>query len=61
MRRYLTTSEAAAYLGLTVPALYMRVHRNEIPYHKFGKRALRFDPRKLDAFLERGERHAVQG
>ena len=59
MRRYLTTEQAAAYLGTTPAALYMRIHRGTIEFVRYGKRGVRFDVRKLDAEMQRGTQEAL--
>lgn len=45
--------ECAEHMRLTERALYHMVSRNQIPYHKLGKR-LRFKKEEVDADLERG-------
>jgi excisionase family DNA binding protein len=49
-RRYLSTKEAAEYLGTTPAALRKRVERSELPHIKDGRR-LRFDRFDLDAHM----------
>jgi excisionase family DNA binding protein len=49
--KYLTVDEAAALLGLTRRALYLRVHRGLVPHIKWG-RLVRFDPRDLDRMMQ---------
>jgi excisionase family DNA binding protein len=49
--RWLSSREAAAYLGLTLKALEKRVERREIPFSKLGS-TRRFDIRALDRMLE---------
>ena len=49
--RWLSTRQAAAYLGLARKALEMRVERRQIPYSKLGWNR-RFDIRVLDRMLE---------
>jgi len=51
-KRYLTTVEAAAYLGLSDKSLeHWRLNRKGPPYIKAGG-AVRYDIRKLDRWLE---------
>ena len=38
IREWMTTEEAAAYLGLTVGALRNMASNGQIPYHKLGRR-----------------------
>jgi excisionase family DNA binding protein len=49
--RWLSTRQAAAYLGLTRTALEKRIERRQIPYSKLGANR-RFDIRVLDRMLE---------
>lgn len=55
MARYLNAKDAATYLGSTLPALYQKVYRREVPYIKKGK-SLRFDRVALDAWMA-ADRH----
>jgi excisionase family DNA binding protein len=51
---WLSTSAAAAYLGLaSVAALYKRVERGQVPSHRW-RRQLRFLRHELDALMEAG-------
>ena len=47
---YLTTEQAAVYLGLSVEALRMRVYRGQLPTRRLG-RHLRFKRSELDQLL----------
>jgi excisionase family DNA binding protein len=47
---WLTTADAATYLGITPAALRKRVEMGEIPYHKLGRR-LWFRIDDLDALM----------
>lgn len=49
--RYLDVSGTAAYCGITERQVRALVFRREIPFTKVG-RLLRFDVRRLDAWLE---------
>ena len=51
LKRLLRTKEAAVYLAMTSAALYQLVHRKKIPVVRVG-RALRFDLRALDAWID---------
>ncbi len=51
LKRLLSTKEAAGYLAMTTAALYQLVHRKKIPVVRVG-RALRFDLRALDAWID---------
>ena len=49
--RLMTIEEAAAYLGLSIHTLYSWTSQRRVPFVKLGNR-VRFDRRKLDAWLE---------
>ena len=51
-RRLLNVREAAQYLGLEVDTVYKKARLREVPYVKVG-RALRFDVKALERFIER--------
>lgn len=51
--RYLTVGGAADFLSLSVPTIYSKVSRREIPYMKRGKR-LYFLREDLENFLRNG-------
>ena len=55
-RRLLNVREAARYLGLEVDTVYKKARLREVPSVKVG-RALRFDVRALERFIEQ---HAVE-
>jgi len=55
---WLTSKDAASYIGISPDALRKRVERGEIPYSKLGRR-LWFNVHELDAFMKRGE-HRVE-
>jgi excisionase family DNA binding protein len=50
-RRLLNVKEAAQYLGLEVNTIYKKSRLREVPFVKVG-RALRFDVRALDRYIE---------
>jgi excisionase family DNA binding protein len=50
-RPLITVQEAARYLAVSVSTLYGWVWQRRVPFIKIG-RALRFDPRDLEAFVE---------
>jgi excisionase family DNA binding protein len=54
-RRLLNVREAAQYLGLEVDTVYRKARLREVPCVKVG-RALRFDVRALEQFIEK---HAI--
>lgn len=47
----LTVQEAARYLAVSVSTIYGWVWQRRIPFVKIG-RAVRFDPRDLETFIE---------
>ena len=47
----LTVAQAASYLGLTEPAVRMKVRRKQLPSTRLG-RLVRFRRDELDAFLK---------
>ncbi len=49
--RLFTVKEAACYLAVSVATVYGWVWQRRIPFVKIG-RAVRFDPRDLEAFIE---------
>jgi excisionase family DNA binding protein len=54
-RRLLNVREAAQYLGLEVDTIYRKARLREVPCVKVG-RALRFDVKALEQFIEK---HAI--
>lgn len=52
-REWLSTKEAAHYLRLSENALRIMVHRNQIRFHKFGRR-LRFQLSDCQALFQTG-------
>lgn len=53
-KEWLTTNEAAKFLGVTPNALRIMVYRNQVPTYKFGRR-LRFRLRDCQAlFIRKG-------
>lgn len=51
----LTVKQTAAFLKLTVPTIYSKVHRRELPFMKKGKR-LYFSQKELLAYLQSGRK-----
>lgn len=49
---WLTTTEAAHFLGISENALRIMVHRGQVQVHKFGRR-LRFRLRDCQALIQR--------
>ncbi len=56
-RRWLNVSEASEYTGFAVPTLYSWISQKKISVSRRGGR-VRIDVRKLDAFMEAGEKEA---
>src|SRR5208282_4889579 len=52
-RRMLKTREAADYLGISTWTLRRLMNEGEIAYMKYRGGAANFDPRDLDAYIER--------
>ena len=50
-KRLLNVKEAAQYLGLEVDTVYKKARLRELPFVKVG-RALRFDVKALERFIE---------
>jgi len=55
-KRLLDAREAARYLGIQVDTVYKKARLRELPFVKVG-RALRFDLRALERFVDR---HTVE-
>ena len=55
--RFLTTREAADFLGLSLSTLYTWVSEKRIPFHRLG-RALRFRLTELEDWLDE---NAIKG
>ncbi len=52
--RLLTIRETAEFLNLTVPTIYSKVSRNELPFMKKGKR-LYFSDKELMQYIKDGK------
>jgi len=57
-RRLLNVREAAQFLGLEVDTVYKKSRLREVPCVKVG-RALRFDVKALEAFIEQHTIEAI--
>lgn len=55
----LTARQTAKVLCISARKLWELTNRREIPHLRIG-RALRYDPRDLDTWLERGKREALK-
>ena len=51
--QYLTVEEAAEFLSLSIPTIYSKVSKRELPYMKRGKR-LYFSREALESYLDDG-------
>ena len=52
---FLTIQQAAAFLCLSVPTIYSKVSKRELPYMKQGKR-LYFEKSELSEYLKAGKK-----
>lgn len=52
-RHYLSTAEAAAYLGVSKNTLRSYITKGIVPAHRLGPRLLKFDPAELDRVIGR--------
>jgi excisionase family DNA binding protein len=50
--RLLTVDEVATYLGMTPYAVRDRVKQRQIPFVRIGERSIRFDRKKIDAWID---------
>ncbi|MEZ0384786.1 helix-turn-helix transcriptional regulator [Mycobacterium sp. pW045] len=51
-KRYLSTVEAAKYLGVSKNTLRKYVTKGQVPAHRVGERLLKFDTAELDDFVK---------
>lgn len=56
--KFLTIQEAAEVLNLTVPTIYSKVSKNELPFMKRGKR-LYFSRAQLLAYIQEGRNKSI--
>lgn len=56
--KLLTIKEASQFLKLTVPTIYSKVSKNELPYMKQGKR-LYFSSTELMEYIKKGRKKSV--
>ena len=56
--QFLTIQQAAEFLCLTVPTIYSKVSRRELPFMKQGKR-LYFAKSELSDYLRRGKKETA--
>ena len=56
--QFLTIQQAAAFLCLTVPTIYSKVSKRELPFMKQGKR-LYFAKSELSDYLRRGKKETA--
>lgn len=57
--QFLTVDETAEFLNLSVPTIYSKVSRRELPYMKRGKR-LYFARKDLETYLQGGRVKTVR-
>lgn len=57
--QFLTVDETAKFLNLSVPTIYSKVSRRELPYMKRGKR-LYFARKDLETYLQDGRVKTVR-
>lgn len=57
-KEFLTIQQAAAFLSLTVPTIYSKVSKRELPFMKQGKR-LYFAKSELSDYLRRGKKETA--
>lgn len=50
-KRFYSTEEAAEYLGIAIPTLYLATSKKKIKFYKSG-RTLRFTKEQLDGYME---------
>lgn len=54
VKRFLNIEELSLYLGTPKSTLYKMIMERRIPFIKFGgKRAIKFDVRAIDTWMER--------
>ena len=49
--RLLTVRQLAKYLSFPESSLYTMVQRREIPFKRFGRKAIRFDLKEIDLWI----------
>ena len=50
--RLLTAKELAKYLSFPLSTIYSMVQKQEIPFKRFGKKAVRFDVHDIDQWID---------
>ncbi len=50
--RLFTAKQLSVYLGFPVSTIYAMVERKEIPFKRFGKKAIRFDRAAIDRWID---------
>ena len=50
--RLLTVKQLSIYTGFPVSTIYSMVEKNEIPFKRFGKKAIRFDIKLIDNWID---------
>lgn len=55
MKKWMSPSQTAEYLGLSIHTVYQRIAKRQIPHHKVpGSNLVRFDQVELDEWMESG-------
>jgi len=52
--RLLTAKQVSIYLGFPLSTIYTMVEKKQIPFKRFGKKAIRFDLRDIDKWVDMG-------
>ena len=50
--RLLTAKQVSIYLGFPLSTIYTMVEKKQIPFKRFGKKAIRFDRRAIDKWVD---------
>ncbi len=50
--RLLTAKQLSAYLNFPLSSIYSMVEKQEIPFKRFGKKAIRFDRNEIDRWVD---------
>jgi len=50
--RLITAKQLAAYLNFPLSTVYMMVEQRQIPFKRFGKKAIRFDRNAIDQWID---------
>lgn len=50
--RLLTAKQLAVYLNFPLSTVYAMVEQKQIPFKRFGKKAIRFDRKDIDRWID---------